>query len=156
MIELIVNQARKRYDGDPAKPLLWYLREDLGLMGTRFGCGIGVCGCCTVHSGKDAIRACVTPMEGLQGAAITTIEGLGQPGKLHPVQQAWVKHAVPQCGYCQSGQIMQACALLATNPKPTNEDIDGAMAANLCRCGTYPRIRVAIRSVADAPQKASR
>ncbi len=149
MIELAVNGTPHRFDGDPATPLLWFLRDELGLTGTRFGCGAGLCGCCTVHVGQDAVRACITPMTGLGGAAVTTIEGMGAKG-LHPLQAAWIAHAVPQCGYCQSGQIMQAAALLAATPTPSDAEIDGAMAGNLCRCGTYPRIRIAIRQVASA------
>ncbi len=148
MIEFLVNETRRRFDGDPATPLLWYLRDELGLMGTRFGCGAGLCGCCTVHIGKDAVRACITSLADLHDKSITTIEGLGTKG-LHPLQVAWIENAVPQCGYCQSGQIMQAAALLAANAKPTDADIDGAMAGNLCRCGTYPRIRLAIKQVAS-------
>jgi isoquinoline 1-oxidoreductase alpha subunit len=148
MIELAVNGIQHRFDGDPATPLLWLLRDELGLMGTRFGCGAGLCGCCTVHVGKDAVRSCITPVAGLNGASVTTIEGLGAKG-LHPLQAAWVEHAVPQCGYCQSGQIMQAAALLRANPRPSDAEIDGAMSGNLCRCGTYPRIRIAIQQVAS-------
>jgi len=147
MIELAVNGKMHRFEGDPATPLLWLLRDEVGLMGTRFGCGAGLCGCCTVHVGKDAVRSCITPVSGLAGASITTIEGLGAKG-LHPLQSAWIEHAVPQCGYCQSGQIMQAAALLQANPRPSEAEIDGAMSGNLCRCGTYPRIRVAIQQVA--------
>jgi isoquinoline 1-oxidoreductase alpha subunit len=150
MIEFVVNQTRRRFDGDPATPLLWYLRDELGLMGTRFGCGAGLCGCCTVHVGKDAVRSCSIALADLEGKSITTIEGLGAKG-LHPLQAAWVEHAVPQCGYCQSGQIMQAAALLQSKPHPSDSDIDGAMAGNLCRCGTYPRIRAAINQVASHP-----
>jgi len=153
MIEFFVNETRRRFDGDPATPLLWYLRDELGLMGTRFGCGAGLCGCCTVHVGKDAARACLVALADLDGKSVTTIEGLGAKG-LHPLQAAWVENAVPQCGYCQSGQIMQAAALLTANPQPTDTDIDGAMAGNLCRCGTYPRIRVAIKQVASGEKTA--
>jgi len=148
MIELVVNQTRCRFGGDPATPLLWYLRDELGLMGTRFGCGAGLCGCCTVHVGKDAVRSCSIALADLKGTSITTIEGLGTKG-LHPLQAAWVEHAVPQCGYCQSGQIMQAAALLQAKPHPSDSEIDSAMAGNLCRCGTYPRIRAAIKQVAS-------
>ena len=147
MVELVVNGIQCRFDGDSTTPLLWFLRDELGLMGTRFSCGVGLCGCCTVHVGSDAVRACITTLADLSGASVTTIEGLGASG-LHPVQVAWVDHAVPQCGYCQSGQIMQAAALLATNPRPSDSDIDKAMAGNLCRCGTYPRIRAAIKQAA--------
>jgi len=154
MVELLVNGSRCRFEGDPNTPLLWVLRDDLGLTGTRFGCGAGLCGCCTVLVGRNAVRSCVTPLAGLAGATVTTIEGLGVEGhgaeRLHPLQSAWIAHAVPQCGYCQSGQIMQAAALLAKNPAPSEPQIDEAMAGNLCRCGTYPRIRIAIREAAKA------
>jgi isoquinoline 1-oxidoreductase alpha subunit len=149
MIELLINGSRCRFEGDPNTPLLWLLRDDLGLTGTRFGCGAGLCGCCTVLVGRDAVRSCVTPVGGLAGASVTTIEGLGTE-QLHPLQSAWIAHAVPQCGYCQSGQIMQAAALLTQNPMPSEPQIDEAMAGNLCRCGTYPRIRIAIRDAAKA------
>ncbi len=149
MIELVVNQTPRRFDGDPATPLLWYLRDGLGLVGTRFGCGAGLCGCCTVHVGGEAVRACITPVESLQGASVTTIEALGAQAP-HALQTAWVAHAVPQCGYCQSGQIMQAAALLVRKPQPSDAEIDEAMAGNLCRCGTYPRIRLAIKAAATS------
>jgi len=126
-------------------PLLWVLRDELGLTGTKYGCGIAQCGACTVHANGQAIRACQTPIAGLDGVKITTIEGLGGS---HPLQAAWVRHDVPQCGYCQSGQIMSAAALLADKPKPTDADIDAAMSGNLCRCGTYQRIRAAIKDAA--------
>jgi len=147
MIELVVNKTQHHFEGDPSKPLLWFLRDELGLLGTRFGCGAGLCGCCTVMMGGNAIRSCIQPMAALNGAEITTIEGLGADGR-HPLQAAWIEHAVPQCGYCQSGQIMQAAALLAHNPQPSDADIDREMAGNLCRCGTYSRIRAAIKQAA--------
>lgn len=147
MIELTVNGSLHRFDGDPGTPLLWYLRDEIGLMGTRFGCGAGLCGCCTVHVGGEATRSCSITMADLGGASILTIEGLGADGP-HPLQAAWIEIGVPQCGYCQSGQIMQAAALLAGNPSPTDADIDAAMSGNLCRCGTYPRIRAAIKQAA--------
>ena len=153
MIELLVNQTRRRFGGDPATPLLWYLRDELGLMGTRFGCGAGLCGCCTVHVGKDAVRSCSIAPADLKGTSITTIERLGTKG-LHPLQAAWVEDAVPQCGHCQSGQIMQAAALLQAKPHPSDSEIDSAMAGNLCRCGTYPRIRAAIKQVASGKKAA--
>ena len=128
-------------------PLLWVLRDVLKLTGTKFGCGAGLCGACTVHVGGQAVRACMTPVSTVQGAQVTTIEGLGN-GQDHPVQQAWLRHNVAQCGYCQPGQIMSASALLAENPNPSDEDIDRAMAGNLCRCGTYGRIRAAIHDAA--------
>ncbi len=147
MIQLKINGEEKSFSGDPEMPLLWYLRDELGLTGAKFGCGTGLCGACTVHQNGAAIRACITPMKRAAGKEITTIEGLGAQ-KLHPVQVAWIKHEVPQCGYCQPGQIMQAAALLRTNPKPTEEDIDQAMSGNICRCGTYQRIKAAIADAA--------
>jgi isoquinoline 1-oxidoreductase subunit alpha len=148
MIRLKVNGVEKSFDGDPQMPLLWYLRDELGLMGTKFGCGVGLCGACTVTQGGKAIRSCVTPMSTASGSEVTTIEGLGRGG-LHPVQKAWIRLNVPQCGYCQSGQIMQAAALLKTNHKPDDADIDKAMAGNICRCGTYQKIRAAIKAAAE-------
>jgi isoquinoline 1-oxidoreductase alpha subunit len=147
MIALTVNGQRRQFDGDPATPLLWYLRDELGLTGTKFGCGVSACGACTVHLEGAAVRACVTPVSAAAGKRITTIEGLSEEGD-HPVQRAWREHNVPQCGYCQSGQIMQAAALLAGTPRPSDEQIDEAMKGNICRCGTYMRIRAAIRSAA--------
>jgi isoquinoline 1-oxidoreductase subunit alpha len=147
MVRLRVNGVERAFDGDAAMPLLWYLRDELGLTGTKFGCGIAACGACTVHLDGRAVRACVTPMSVAEGKTVVTIEGLSDDGN-HPVQQAWRTHNVPQCGYCQSGQIMQAAALLAGTPKPTDLQIDQAMAGNICRCGTYLRIRAAIRGVA--------
>lgn len=129
-------------------PLLWWLREDLGLTGTRFGCGQAACGACTVHLDGAAVRACVTACASAAGRRLTTIEGLASESVLHPVQQAWIELAVPQCGYCQSGQIMSAAALLARHPQPSDAQIDAAMAGNLCRCGTYARIRAAIHRAA--------
>jgi len=145
MIEIVVNGRRQMLDADPAMPLLWVLRDLLGLTGTKYGCGIAACGACTVHVDGQAVRACATPVGSIAGARVTTIEGLGGD---HPVQRAWITAQVPQCGYCQPGQIMSATALLARNPRPTAAEIDDAMAGNLCRCGTYPRIRAAIRQVA--------
>jgi isoquinoline 1-oxidoreductase alpha subunit len=147
MIQLKVNGKSQSFQGDPDMPLLWYLRDVLGLTGTKFGCGASLCGACTVHRNGKAIRSCVTPMSTLSQAEITTIEGVGG-GQLHPVQKAWVEANVPQCGYCQSGQIMQAISLLAKTPKPTDEDIDDGMQGNICRCGTYQRIRAAIKAAA--------
>jgi aerobic-type carbon monoxide dehydrogenase small subunit (CoxS/CutS family) len=135
-------------DVEPEMPLLWVLREQLGLTGTKYGCGIAVCGACTVHLDGHPARACATPVSAAAGRRITTIEGLGSRENPHPVQKAWIEVGVPQCGYCQSGQIMSAAALLAENPNPTDADIDAAMADNLCRCGTYLRIREAIRRAA--------
>ncbi|HVT91421.1 MAG TPA: (2Fe-2S)-binding protein [Bryobacteraceae bacterium] len=144
MIRLTINGREQTFDGDPEMPLLWYLRDELGLTGAKFGCGEGLCGACTVHQNGAAIRACITPMKRAAGKNIVTIEGLGAGG-LHPVQKAWMKHNVPQCGYCQPGQIMQAAALLARNNSPSEEQIDQNMSGNICRCGTYQRIKAAIR-----------
>ncbi len=147
MIELTVNGTTIQFDGDPATPLLWVLRETLVLTGTKFGCGIGACGACTVHIDGHASRSCLLGVQHLVGKSITTIEGLA-PHNDHPLQQAWQAENVPQCGYCQSGQLMSAAALLANNPQPSDADIDVAMQGNLCRCGTYQRIRAAIHAAA--------
>jgi isoquinoline 1-oxidoreductase alpha subunit len=147
MVNLTVNGKMRSYDGDPDMPLLWYLRDDLRLTGTRFGCGAGLCGACTVHVDGKAVRSCQTPMRTLASKTVLTIDALSANGT-HPVQRAWVTHNVPQCGYCQSGQIMSAAALLKTTPNPTDQDIDRAMAGNICRCGTYQRIRAAIHTAA--------
>ncbi len=144
MIQLKVNGAAKQYDGDPEMPLLWYLRDELQLTGSKFGCGIGMCGACTVHVNGEATRSCSMSMNGVTGKEVVTIEGLSAQGD-HAVQRAWEQVNVPQCGYCQSGQIMQAVALLKQKPKPTDHDIDELMAGNICRCGTYQRIRAAIK-----------
>ena len=146
-MKIKVNGKQHDYQGDPDMPLLWYLRDQLSLTGTKYGCGMALCGACTVHLDNQAIRACVTPMSVLEGRAVTTIEGLSETGD-HPVQQAWAQHNVPQCGYCQSGQMMQAAALLESNENPGDDDIDQAMAGNICRCGTYVRIRAAIKTAA--------
>jgi isoquinoline 1-oxidoreductase alpha subunit len=148
MIQFTVNGTQRSFDGDPEMPLLWYLRDVLELTGTKFGCGMALCGACTVHRNGEAIRSCTTPMRFVDGARITTIEGLAR-NDLHPVQKAWININVPQCGYCQAGQIMQAAALLARNKKPSDREIDEAMAGNICRCGTYQRIRAAIKSAAE-------
>lgn len=148
MISLSVNGKAQSLDVAPDTPLLWVLRDTLSLTGTKFGCGMAQCGACTVHLDGEAIRSCVTPVSAVAGKKITTIEGLSADGS-HPVQQAWVAESVPQCGYCQSGQIMSAAALLARTPQPTDADIDAAMAGNLCRCGTYQRIRAAIKRAAE-------
>jgi isoquinoline 1-oxidoreductase alpha subunit len=148
-MNLKVNGMDRSYESDPEMPLLRYLRDDLRLTGTRFGCGAGLCGACTVHVNGVATRACQTPMRTLQGKAVTTIEGLSADGT-HPVQRAWVAANVPQCGYCQSGQIMSAAALLARKSNPTDADIDTAMQGNICRCGTYQRIRAAIKGAANS------
>jgi isoquinoline 1-oxidoreductase subunit alpha len=148
MVNLTVNGKMRAYDGDPEMPLLWYVRDDLRLTGTRFGCGAGLCGACTVHVNGQAARACQTKMSTLEGKSVMTIDALAAGGTLHAVQKAWIAHNVPQCGYCQSGQIMSAAALLKTTPNPTDADIDRAMAGNICRCGTYQRIRAAIHTAA--------
>ncbi len=148
-MQLIINGKKHAYDGDPDMPLLWYVRDLAGLTGTKFGCGAGLCGACTVHVDGAAMRACQLPMSAVEGQSVTTIEGLSESGD-HAVQRAWREHAVAQCGYCQSGQIMQAAALLAETPKPTDADIDAAMAGNICRCGTYARIRAAIKAATSA------
>jgi isoquinoline 1-oxidoreductase alpha subunit len=147
MIRVEVNGEERQFEGDPDMPLLWYLHDLLELTGTKFGCGMGLCGACTVHLDGAATRSCTIPMKRAEGKSVVTIEGLHIHGD-HPVQQAWREMNVPQCGYCQSGQIMQAAALLRDKPKPTDADIDEAMQGNICRCGTYQRIRAAIKSAA--------
>jgi isoquinoline 1-oxidoreductase alpha subunit len=150
MIQLKVNGSNRQFDGDPEMPLLWYLRDLLELTGTKFGCGMGLCGACTVHLDGSAVRSCQTALKDAANKSIVTIEGLAANGD-HPVQKAWMAANVPQCGYCQSGQIMQAVALLKTNPKPNDHDIEEAMQGNICRCGTYQRIRQAIKKAAGVP-----
>jgi isoquinoline 1-oxidoreductase alpha subunit len=145
MIQLKVNGVERSFSGDSEMPLLWYLRDILGLTGTKFGCGEALCGCCTVHVDGEAIRSCILPVGDAAGKEITTIEGIAENG-LHPVQRAWMDLNVPQCGYCQAGQIMQAIDLLKRKPKPSERDIDEQMAGNICRCGTYQRIRSAIKA----------
>jgi len=147
MANLRVNGQERTYDGDPSMPILWYLRDELGLTGTKFGCGAALCGNCTVHLNGEAIRSCSTPMSAATAKSIVTIEGLHPKGE-HPVQVAWRDLGVPQCGYCQTGQIMNAAALLAKKPGPTDADITSAMAGNLCRCGCYQRIHAAVRAAA--------
>ena len=151
MITLTVNGTDSRFDGDPDMPLLWYLRDELGLTGTKFGCGIAMCGACTVHVDGMATRSCVMPVSEAADSEITTIEAIGETQEGARVQQAWLDLDVVQCGYCQSGQIMSASALLAVNAEPTDEDIDAVMTGNICRCGTYQRIRTAIRKAAGLP-----
>ena len=146
-ISFLVNGSQRTVDVDPSKPLLWVIREDLGLTGTKFGCGIAQCGACTVQINGEPIRSCVTPVSSIEGKDVTTIEGLSKESDLHPLQQAWIDHQVPQCGYCQSGQLMSASALLTKNPNPSDAQIDAAMKGNICRCGMYGRIRKAIKSV---------
>jgi aerobic-type carbon monoxide dehydrogenase small subunit (CoxS/CutS family) len=146
--EVNVNGRRRTVDAAPDTPLLWVLRENLGLTGTKFGCGVAQCGACTIHLNGKPTRACVTPLSTVGAAAVTTIEGLSTDGS-HPVQRAWIAEDVPQCGYCQAGQLMSAAALLAANPSPTDAQIDAAMRGNLCRCGTYARIRAAIHRAAQ-------
>ena len=150
-----VNGKEHDVEGlDESTPLLWVLRDHLGLVGTKYGCGVAQCGACTVHLNGQAVRSCSVPAAAAAGQSVTTIEGLARPdGKLHPVQAAWIEHDVAQCGYCQAGQIMSAAALLQRSPAPTDADIDSAMAGNLCRCGTYQRIRKAIRAAAHASRR---
>jgi isoquinoline 1-oxidoreductase subunit alpha len=148
-LALVVNGKPATITVDPATPLLWVLRETLGLTGTKFGCGVAACGACSVHLDGSVVRSCVVPVSAAEGKSVTTIEGLAHAdGTLHALQAAWVAHQVPQCGYCQSGQLMAAAALLRDTPAPTDAQIDSAM-TNICRCGTYPRIRAAIHAVAD-------
>jgi isoquinoline 1-oxidoreductase subunit alpha len=149
MFTLRVNGQAQTFDGDPSMPLLWYLRDTLGFTGTKFGCGVAACGACTVHLDGDAVRSCQTPISDVNGKSVTTIEGLDPEGN-HPLQKAWRAANVPQCGYCQAGQIMQAAALLKETPHPTDAEIDSAMYGNICRCGTYQRIRAAIKQAAGA------
>ena len=147
-MKLTVNGTTHEIDVEDDMPLLWVLRDELGLTGTKYGCGIAQCGACTVHIDGIAVRSCQVAAADAADTRITTIEGLGTPASLHAVQAAWIDHQVAQCGYCQSGQIMQAASLLDENPAPTDDDIDFAMSGNLCRCGTYPRIRAAVRAAA--------
>jgi isoquinoline 1-oxidoreductase alpha subunit len=146
MIELTLNGAPARLDVPPEMPLLWAIREQAGLTGTKFGCGIGACGACTVHVDGEAVRSCSLPVGGVAGRSVTTIEGLGGTGELHPVQRAWIERQVPQCGYCQSGMIMAVAALLERNPAASDDEVATAI-TNICRCGTYVRIREAVRSL---------
>ncbi len=153
-MKLVINGTTHEVTADPDMPLLWVLRDELGLTGTKYGCGVGQCGACTVHLDGQPVRSCLTRLGDAQGVAITTIEGIGTPEKLAVLQQAWIDNQVAQCGYCQSGQIMSAAALLAGTTTPSEADIDAAMAGNLCRCGTYPRIRAAIQDAARRLQRA--
>jgi aerobic-type carbon monoxide dehydrogenase small subunit (CoxS/CutS family) len=152
MIAITVNGKSRHVDVDPDTPLLWVLRDTLGMTGTKYGCGMEVCGACTVHINGEAVRSCVTPVSQVAGKKITTIEGLSRDSS-HPLQKAWIAGEVPQCGYCQSGQIMSAAALLAKNRNPSDADIDAAMLGNMCRCGTYNRIRKAIHAAAAMMKK---
>jgi isoquinoline 1-oxidoreductase alpha subunit len=147
MVKLRVNGQERSYDGDPSMPLLWYLRDELGLTGTKYGCGAALCGACTVHVDGEATRACITTLNDVSSRQVTTIEGL-EPNGMHPVQKAWRTLSVPQCGYCQAGQIMQAAALLASVKNPSEEEINDAMSGNICRCGCYQRITAAIKAAA--------
>jgi isoquinoline 1-oxidoreductase subunit alpha len=147
MVKLRVNGQERSFDGDPSMPLLWYLRDELGLIGTKYGCGVALCGACTVHIDGEATRACITAVNDIAGRSVVTIEGLDPNGN-HPVQKAWRALNVPQCGYCQTGQIMQAAALLATNKNPSEDEINSAMSGNICRCGCYQRITAAIKAAA--------
>ena len=154
MIQTTVNGKPQKLDVDPATPILWVLREQLGMTGTKFGCGVAQCGACTAHLDGQPIRSCSTPISEADGRQITTIEGLAGPeGALHPLQQAWIDAQVPQCGYCQSGQLMSAAALLRDTRKPSDEQIDAAMSGNICRCGTYERIRKAIKAAASGTER---
>lgn len=150
MIEFSLNGESVRTDVDPNTPLLWVVRDVFELTGSKFGCGAGLCGACTMHVDDAAQRTCILPLSAVAGKRIKTIEGLGDGENLHPLQQAWIEHSVPQCGYCQSGQLMSAAALLDQNPNPTPTQIDQAMSGNICRCGTYPRIKQAIQAAALA------
>ena len=151
MIKVKINGEERNWDGDPDLPLLWFLRDEIGLTGTKFGCGQALCGACTVMVDKQAVRSCITSVSDVVGREVVTIEGLHPTGD-HPVQKAWRQVNVPQCGYCQSGQIMQAAALLTENPKPSHDQIREAMSGNICRCGTYVRIREAIKRAAKSPE----
>ncbi len=156
MITLTINGETRNLDVDPSTPLLWAIRETAGLTGTKFGCGIAQCGACTVHLNGAPVRSCVTPVQAAAGQDVTTIEGIGSRATgLHPVQQAWIDEQVPQCGYCQSGQIMSAVALLSNNTSPTDADIDAVMRGNVCRCGAYPRIRRGIKRAAATMRDAA-
>ncbi len=147
MVEITVNGEKQQFDGDGDMPLLWYLRDTLGLTGSKYGCGAGVCGACTAHIDGEAVRSCITPVSSAAGKSVTTIEGLDADGD-HPVQKAWRELSVPQCGFCQCGQIMQAAALLSKNQAPSDEEITSEMSGNICRCGCYERIHAAVRLAA--------
>lgn len=153
-MQINVNGAALDIEVEPEMPLLWVLRDELGITGPKYGCGIAQCGACTVHIDGKAMRSCQVAVGSLGERKVTTIEALGSPDALHTIQQTWIEHQVAQCGYCQSGQIMQAAALLTTTPSPNDDDIDAAMSGNLCRCGTYPRIRAAVKAAAKKLQEA--
>ncbi|MCC8409445.1 (2Fe-2S)-binding protein [Mucilaginibacter sp. UR6-1] len=155
MVSLTINGVQRQIDADPDMPLLWVIRDILGMTGTKFGCGVAQCGACTVHLNGEAVRSCVTKVSRAAGQQITTIEGLSVNNN-HVLQKAWVEFDVPQCGYCQSGQLMSAAVLLRENPNPTDQDIDDAMSGNICRCGTYPRIRAAIHQAAKMQQEGAK
>lgn len=148
-MKIAINGVEQVIDFEPDTPLLWVIRDELKLKGTKFGCGKGLCGACTVHLNGNPIRSCITPVSAVENQNITTIEGLGTDASPHPLQESWVEFNVPQCGYCQSGQLMSASALLSSNTSPSDEEIDAAMSGNACRCGTYPRIKAAIHHAAD-------
>ena len=152
-VKFNINGKAVAAKAEPDTPLLWVIRDELGLTGTKFGCGLAQCGACTVHVNGAAVRSCQTPVSSVGGKKVATVESLSK-NNTHPLQVAWIKHDVPQCGYCQSGQLMSAAALLATNKNPSDSDIDGAMSGNICRCGTYPRIRAAIKDAASSMRKA--
>ena len=152
-MQITVNGKMHEVGSDPQTPLLWVLRDEIGLTGTKYGCGVGQCGACTVHLNGQPVRSCLLTLADVAGAPVTTIEGIGTPATLALIQQVWIDHQVAQCGYCQSGQIMSAAALLSVTPTPSDADIDAAMAGNLCRCGTYPRIRAAIHDIAKRLQQ---
>jgi len=153
-VSFVLNGTARTVEADPATPLLWVLRDTLSLTGTKFGCGMSLCGACTVHLDGEAVRSCVTNVGSIQGRRVTTIEGLS-PDRGHPLQQAWIAEQVPQCGYCQSGMLMTAAALLARKPKPSDADIDDSLGTHICRCGTYQRIRRAVHRAAGAPAAAT-
>jgi isoquinoline 1-oxidoreductase subunit alpha len=150
MIEFELNGVTVSCEDDPSTPLLWVIRDSFKLKGSKFGCGAGLCGACTMQIDGKAVRTCILPVAAVAGQSVTTIEGLGQDGALHALQNAWIEHSVPQCGYCQSGQIMTAAALLDENPNPTESEIDTALSGNICRCGCYPRIKKAVLAASSA------
>lgn len=154
-MQITINGITKKISSEPDTPLLWVIRDELKLTGTKFGCGAGLCGACTVHLNGVAIRSCITPISSVVGQTISTIESLASDNQLHALQENWIKYNVPQCGYCQSGQLMSASYLLKTNSNPSDSDIDLAMSGNICRCGTYPRIKAAIKATANKPSQIS-